>query len=255
MNLRAFILSALCLTVFSPSAFANDLHDAKAALERSDYERALKLLDDALKTMPKGQAAVYEMRAVTQAHRGRADEALADYDQAVRLATGEQPDLLRRIAIGVLSSLLSHDQEFVRGAAVTALADLGPRGIESPLNAALRDKSPRVRGLAIQTAGRLGLAASLPAVREAVKDPDASVRLAALATLGLSKVPAVVPIVKQGLRDHDQLAQLVAREALILLKQPESLQPLVAATRDLSPAVRGVAVGILGRLKEPSALQ
>ena len=71
MNRGAVILSALCLTAFSPPAFANDLRDAKAALERSDYERALKLLDDALKTMPKGQAAVYEMRAVTQAHRGR----------------------------------------------------------------------------------------------------------------------------------------------------------------------------------------
>ena len=124
MNLGAFILSALCLAVSSPSVFANDLHDAKAALERRDYESALKFLDNALKTMP-GQAAVYEMRAVTQAHRGRADEALADYDQAVRLTTGEQPDLLRRIAIGVLSALLVHDQEFVRGAAVTALADLG----------------------------------------------------------------------------------------------------------------------------------
>jgi len=141
MNLAAFILSVLCLTAFSPTAFANDLRDAKAALERSDYERALKLLDDALKTMPKGQAAVYEMRAVTQAHRGRADEALADYDQAVRLATGEQPDLLRRIAIGVLSALLSHDQEFVRGAAVTALADLGPCGLRCPRDQAHRDRT------------------------------------------------------------------------------------------------------------------
>src|SRR5438105_14834343 len=117
MNLGAFILSALCLAVSSPSVFANDLHDAKAALERRDYESALKLLDNALKTMP-GKAAVYEMRAVTQAHRGRADEALADYDQAVRLTTGEQPDLLRRIALGGLSALLAHDRDLARGAAV-----------------------------------------------------------------------------------------------------------------------------------------
>src|SRR5207244_8789872 len=198
------MLSTLCLTVFSPSVFANDLHEAKAALERRDYESALTLLDKALKTMPNGQAAVYEMRAVTQAHRGRADEALADYDHAVSMTTGEQPDLLRRIAIGVLSALLAHDQEFVRGAAVTALADLGPRGIQSPLIGAPKDGSLRVRSLAIQTASRLGLAASLPAVREAVKDPDPSVRIAACASLGLSKAPAVVPIVKQGLRDHDQ---------------------------------------------------
>src|SRR5207237_5518966 len=126
-------------------------------LERRDYESALKLLDNALKTMP-GQAAVYEMRAVTQAHRGRADEALADYDQAVRLTMGEQPDLLRRIAIGVLSALLAHDQEFVRGAAVTALAALGPRGIRRLLNVALRDRSPSVRRLAIHTASSLGRA-------------------------------------------------------------------------------------------------
>src|SRR5438552_12523929 len=167
MKLGASILSALCLTVFSPSVFANDLHEAKAALERRDYESALTLLDIALKTTPR-QAAVYEMRAVTQAHRGRADEALADYDQAVSLTTGEQPDLLRKIAIGVLSALLAHDQEFVRGAAVTALADLGPRGIQSPLNAALKDRSSRVRSLEIQSASRMGYAGSITAVRDAV---------------------------------------------------------------------------------------
>jgi HEAT repeat protein len=186
--------SALFFVVFISFfliAAGKDLQEAKGAFERGDYTRALKILDETFTVTGERRSADYELRAVINAHLGRTEDALADYDHAVKLTNTQQPETLRRIAIGVLSSLLSHDQERVRGAAVTALAELGSRGTEPALSKALKDPSPRVRSLAIQSAGRLGLAARQPAVREAVGDPDGAVRLAALATLGLSKASAV----------------------------------------------------------------
>src|SRR5437016_9692764 len=235
-------------------AVTGDLRDAQASFERKDYDTAIRLLNSLLAAQP-GNAAAYELRALAHGYRGRPEEALADRDHLAQAgkATG---DLLRRICIGLLTHWLSQDQELVRGAAATALAELGPADTRAALNLALHDSSPRVRTFALQTAGRLGLAATLPAVRDAVTDPDVTVRIAALSSLGLSQDPSVVGVVRRGLKDRDPIVQLVAREALVRLNQPEPVQPFLTAARDFSPAVRGAALGILGRLKvkDPAAL-
>jgi HEAT repeat protein len=233
---------------------ADPLQEARTAFERREYDSALRILDDLLKTNPMTPQA-YELRAVVQAYLGRPELALADYDRLSASGKSQERDhLLRRVALGLLVQLMSQEQELVRAAAVTALAECGPAGAQTPLETALKDASPRVRSLAIQTAGRLGLAATLPSIRKAVDDPDPSVRLSALSVVGQSKAAAFIPAIRRRIRDQEQLVQLVARETLIRLGQPESLQPFFAAARDFSPEVRGTTMGILGRLKDPSAL-
>ncbi len=233
-------------------AVSDELRTAMTAFQRKDYDTTVRLLSALIDANP-AQATAYELRAVTQGYRGRPEEALADYDYLAKQGK-ESADLLRRVCAGLLTNLLTHDQDLVRGAAATALAELGSSDTQTALATALLDPSARVRTFAIQTAGRMGRSATLPAVHAAAGDPDATVRMAALSTLGLSKDPSVVGTVRQGLTDKDPIVQLVAREALIRLKQPQSVQPFLAAARDFSPAVRGAAMGILGRLKDPSAL-
>ena len=149
-------------------AATDDLRAARAAFERKDYDTAVRLLDTLLAAQP-NHAAAHELRALAQGYRGRPEKALAGYDHLVQMGK-EKGDLLRRICVGLLTHLLAQDQELVRGAAATALAELGPADTQAALNLALHDSSPRVRTFAIQTAGRLGLAAKLPAVRDAVTD-------------------------------------------------------------------------------------
>ena len=252
-----FVLAGLSvLSLHGPALAGPDsLKEARTAFERRDYDGALERLNAAIKANLQGRAVAYELRAVVQGYLGHPQEALADYEQLLQLdKRQENPAVLRRICLGLLVNLLSHAQEQVRGAAVTALAELGPEGTREAVATGLRDPSPRVRTFAMQTAGRLGLAASLPAVRNAVNDAEASVRIATFSTLGLSKAPGAVALVRRGLEDHDHIAQLVAREAMIRLNQALPLQPLLEAARDFSPAVRGAALGILGRLKDRSAL-
>ena len=238
----------------SSLAVTNDFRAAQAAFERKDYDTAVRLLNTLLAAQP-DHAAAYALRALAHGYLGRPEEALADHDHLVQ-AGKEKGDVLRRICIGLLTHLLVQGQEIVRGAAATALAELGPTDTLAALNLALHDSSPRVRTFAIQTAGRFGLAAKLPVVRDAVTDPDVTVRIAALSTLGLSMDPSVAGLVRHGLKDQDSIVQLVAREALVRLNQPELVQPFLTAARDFSPAVRGAAMGILGRLKvkDPTAL-
>src|SRR5436309_15261301 len=238
----------------SSLAVTNDFRSAQAAFERKDYDAAVRLLDTLLAAQP-DHAAAYELRALAHGYMGRPEEALADHDHLV-LAGKEKGDLLRRSCIGLLTHSLVQGQEKVRGAAATALAELGPADTLAALNLALHDSSPRVRTFAIQTAGRFGLAAKLPIVRDAVTDPDVTVRIATLSTLGLSNDPSVAGLVRRGLKDQDSIVQLVAREALVRLNQPELVQPFLTAARDFSPAVRGAAMGIRGRLKvkDPPAL-
>src|SRR6266487_1680091 len=131
MNLSVMTLLTLCLAVAPRLALASELQEAQAAFDRKDYDLALTSINDTLKGNGGSHTAAYEMRAIVQAYRGRPEEALADYDLVVKAAKGEHSLLLRRIALGVLTHLLSHDQELVRAAAASALAELGPRGTES----------------------------------------------------------------------------------------------------------------------------
>src|SRR6266705_6396648 len=133
----------------SSLAVTNDFRAAQAAFERKDYDTAVRLLNSLLAAQP-DNAAAYELRALAHGYRGRPEEALADHDHLAQAGKATS-DLLRRICVGLLTHLLAQDQELVRGAAATALAELGPSDTRAALNLALRDSSPRVRTFALQT--------------------------------------------------------------------------------------------------------
>src|SRR2546422_123652 len=266
---RSFALSVGMLVSLLPLALQHqalavtgDSRDAQAAFERKDYDTAVRLLNSLLAAQP-DNAAAYELRALAHGYRGRPEEALADHDHLAQAGKATS-DLLRRICVGLLTHWLTQDQELVRGAAATALAELGPSDTRAALNLALHDSSPRVRTFALQTAGRLGLAAKLPAVRDAVTDPDVTVRIAALSALGPSQDPSggalgdlgatsAITVLVDALSDRDPYVRNFAAVSLGRLNAKAAIGALWGAVKDPDSLVRLAAAEALVKLGEGEA--
>ena len=149
------------------TAFAaqDNLKEARAAFDRKDYEAAVRLLNT---VNADAGGPLYELRAIAQAYRGHPEEALADLDHL----EGKAPaHILRRISLGLLTHLLSHEQDMVRGAAAAALAEFGPSGAQEALTKGLADPSPRVRLEALRVLPRLGKDAFLYSALCIMDDP------------------------------------------------------------------------------------
>ena len=143
----------------------------------------------------------------------------------VRNATALLGDMHAAIAETPLTQLLSHVDERVRAAAVTALAELGTPTSARALDVALRDKSPTVRRRALH-----GMCAV----------PDTPINVAALSdAIELERSPAM---------------QLEFLAALVVQQSPEVAQRLArlcspSSSASYAPEFRVVAIDALTRLK------
>ena len=143
----------------------------------------------------------------------------------VRNATALLGDMRAAIAEAPLTQLLSHADERVRAAAVTALAELGTTTSARSLDCALRDKSPTVRRRALH---------GMRAV------PDTPISAAALSdAIELERSPSM---------------QLEFLAAMVAQQSPEVAQRLArfcspSTSAAYTPEFRVVAIDALTRLK------
>ncbi len=143
----------------------------------------------------------------------------------VRNATALLGDMHAEVAEAPLTQLLSHADERVRAAAVTALAELGTPTSARSLDVALRDKSPTVRRRALH---------GMKAV------PDTPISAAALSdAIELERSPSM---------------QLEFLSAMVAQQSPEVAQRLArfcspSASAAYTPEFRVVAIDALTRLK------
>lgn len=143
----------------------------------------------------------------------------------VRNATALLGDMHAAIAEAPLTQLLSHADERVRAAAVTALAELGTPTSARSLDVALRDKSPTVRRRALH---------GMRAV------PDTPISVAALSdAIELERSPSM---------------QLEFLSAMVAQQSPEVAQRLArfcspSSSMAYTPEFRVVAIDALTRLK------
>ncbi len=143
----------------------------------------------------------------------------------VRNATALLGDMHAAIAETPLTQLLSHADERVRAAAVTALAELGTPTSARALDVALRDKSPTVRRRALH---------GMRAV------PDTPISVTALSdAIELERSPSM---------------QLEFLAAMVVQQSPEVAQRLArlcspSSSASYAPEFRVVAIDALTRLK------
>jgi tetratricopeptide (TPR) repeat protein len=99
MKRLAHIALVLVLTVCTHAAIQRDpadlLNSSREAFEKRDYDKAAKLLTDAIEGNPKLTPA-YILRGLAYAAKDRLDDALADFSKAITLTpTDERPFMLR----------------------------------------------------------------------------------------------------------------------------------------------------------------
>ncbi len=121
-------------------------------------------------------------------------------------------------AIRPLISVLKEEDLELRWDAAEALREIGARGGESQvvaaLIAALDDPSPRLRQQAAEELGTCGEARAIPPLTKALGDADADVRRCAARALWKAADPGTQDVLCAALRDTDYLVRWAAADAL-----------------------------------------
>jgi tetratricopeptide (TPR) repeat protein len=127
--IRLVLFAALAVTLLTAShaVIKRDpldvLRESQEAFEKRDFDRAVKLLTEAIETNPKLTPA-YVLRGLANVARNKPDDAIADYGRAIELAPDdERPRLLR-------ASVYQNRKDFDK-----AIADLDFAVKKNPKNA------------------------------------------------------------------------------------------------------------------------
>src|SRR5919108_81545 len=210
---------------------------------------------DAFLAAPVDQRAPF--RAAVRKAADRALDALqgrlADKDLEVVAAAAEFLGLTGSPqAVSQLVSLLHHESEFVREAALVGLAEAGGREIARPAMPALKDESVAVRAAAARTIAAAGdPASSTVLIRRVEQEPDEGVQaelLRAIGRLGAKEALEVLArFAEPGGMMHRRSATVraAAVEGLRHITRPEARGLLELYSKDKEPAVRKAAEAAL----------
>jgi len=250
--LRQTAMAVLACVWLSPSiaSFAADpLDEARAAYQQQQYEQALKLLDPVIGSGI-GPPGALELRLRTYLKLGQTDKAVEDYlHWTDRLGT-DDVGLLRELTIQVIGASIGDMREQMRGAAVTALKEMGGAEALPLLEKASADQSGLVRALAVEGMARHGQADRSKRLRELLHDPAALVRVAVLRALGESGNRGLIPEIEPLLRDEQPRVKAAAGAALVALGRSEALPGVLELVKHPKPDERAAVLSILGHLKD-----
>ncbi len=167
-----------------------------------------------------------------------------------------------------LAKILKSGNEAEKVKALNELAARGEKAAEAlqPIEALLKDKSPKVRAHAVMALGDIGSASkdSVPALVELLKDPDDTVRRTVLrAVRAIHPGPAVmIPLCTKLLEESDPairgrvLATIAEKGAEAVPALKEALKDDKAAfwaliiLRDIGPAAKDAIPGIITKLTD-----
>src|SRR5207249_10296218 len=199
----------------------DSVSDARVAYDQGHYTEALKTLDQLI-SAGSGPPGALELRLKVHLKLRQADKALSDYSHLSGRSQQEQK-LLRELCVGIIGSYLGDMREQMRGAAVTALKEMGGVDTLPLLEEALADPSGLVRALAVEAMGREGHADRSVRLRKLLTDPAALVRAAGLRALADSGDRTAVPEIERALNDEQPRVRAAASAALVALGHPEAL--------------------------------
>lgn len=247
----------------APAAPADSGTALLLAFKEGQFDQVVRLYE-ALPPAPPPARDILRAALQSYLRLGRPEAALPVYR---RLVPAGQPDdlpLLRALAWSFVSSHARDQQEYVRIAAFTVMAETADRGALQLLEDGLLDTSLLVRARATEGLGRLAAAdrqktrpAALPGLKRALQDPTPPVRIAAmnaLGELGGAVDAGTRSTLVQIARTDEGPAQVFAQAALVKLGNLQALDDILSAATLPNPDLRMAAIGVLGRIKRPSTL-
>jgi HEAT repeat protein len=187
------------------------------------------------------ERAAKTMREQAKALRGLDDpivvnllaQALRDPDEFVRWAAVEALAWIKDDTTVPLLLEALHDKHWtVRLAVIRALIEIGDSNVTPALLETLNDQHTPLREAAAEALGRIGGPAALPGLLRALGDSDGFVRRAAAEALGDIGHVGAVPDLIRFLQDADAHVRWAAAEALGKIGDPAAVAPLAAKLND-----------------------
>lgn len=213
-----------------------------------------ELADPACRTLMANRSA-----AATKALR----DALPETQGLARVGVIEALGLRRDAgAVSLLTSEAASADAEVRGAAITALGNIGDTKAEPVLWKALSAGSERDRRTAFiaylqlaeqLTADRKAAAAAKVCARALQAAPTASLRCAALTAAGRCGSATLVAAVLPCLAADESPVRQAALECLAGLQDPKTASAIVSAMKKAQPPVKAMLLRVMDRRKDPEA--
>lgn len=284
------ILSLLSLWIvllevaFSQEATNDVIEKARQSYDQGKFQETVDSLQPFLKKSPVS-AGVIRLHILALARLGEVPDALDAYESMVKSSKREDEGLLRQMAIASILPRRTDMREQIRGAAYTALKEIGSEEVVPYLEDGLTDGSGMLRALVAETLGKRKTGQRSTKFRNALKDGAGLVRAAVLIGLGRSGDAEFTTLVEKSLQDEQALVQIAAARALYGLghkqhwtrikegaKSREGYErgaairafgelgdkraiPILEKTaRDIQPSIRAAALTSLGKLTDPATL-
>jgi HEAT repeat protein len=227
--------------------------DIKAWYDQKEYQKVLDGLS-ALSQDAQALPDVRRLKARTLVKLGKPQEALAEYD---KLETGLGQDdvpLLRQVALGFILVLLKDMREQMRGAAYTALKEIGSDEVVPYFEDGLSDGSGPVRVLVVEGLARSDAGRKSKKLRLALEDQAGVVKARAVKALGKSGDRSVLPLIEHATKDELATVRIAAWGALIRLGRTEAWEDLRKAGEAVNPEERAEALRTMADLNDQRAV-
>jgi len=200
-------------------------------------------------------SAVHRLEILSLALLGKTAESLDAYEHGVTQASREDEPLLRELCIAVILPLRADMREQMRGAAYTALKEIGSEDIILFMEEGLNDKSGMVRALAAESLARLESGRKSQRFRQALEDNAGLVRATVLTGLGRTGDQAARTLIRPFLKDEQAVVQVAAAGAMIKLGHPEYWERVKKSALEDEGYERGAAYQVLGELGDARAIE
>lgn len=237
-----------------------EIAQAEAAYQKKDFSRAVALSESVLQKEPASLPA-HRLKVLASMAQGEIEGAFNEYDQVEKNHPDIAPALLKAISVEIINNALTHENYFVRSAAVKAIGEMGDRSQIPLIIPGLKDSAPFVRFFTVESLGQLGGPEALKLLLAMGKDPDGMVRVAVVKSLddmAASKngAPAGVDmnnILATLIDDTEPTVKLFALAALTRNGDAKAFSQIMEIVPKLEGPARSAGAAALGRTKRREA--
>jgi len=237
-----------------------EIAQAEAAYQKKDFSRAVALSESIIQKDPASLPA-HRVKVLAEMAQGEIEGAFNDYDRVEKKHPDIAPALLKEISLGIIKDALTHENYFVRSAAVKAIGEIGDQSQIPLIIPGLKDPAPFVRFFTVESLGQLGGPEALKLLLAMAEDPDGMVRVAVVKSLddmAASKngPPAGVDmnnILATLIDDTEPTVKLFALAALTRNGDEEAFSQIMEIVPKLEGPARSAGAAALGRTKRREA--
>ncbi len=224
-------------------------NDAQEAFDKQQYEQVIEQLAE----LEKEQSVAPDVRRLkirSFLKLGNPKGALGEYNKLELALKQDEIPLLQEVALGFIVVMVKDMREQMRGAAYTALKEVGSDDIVPYFEDGLSDGSGPVRALAVEGLGRSEAGRKSMKLRAAIEDQAGLVRARVVKALGRTGDPGVISLVESATKDELTTVRIAAYGALIRLGKKEAWTQLQQATESLNPEDRADAFRTIAELND-----